>query len=191
MGVEEKWDNIFSQSDIKNISANEVLQDNAHLLPASGKALDFACGLGGNALLLAQAGLDTYAWDISAVALKKLQSAAEEANLKISTEIKDVEASPPQSNSFDVIVVGHFLYRPGFDALVSALRINGLLFYQTFTREKGTQSGPSNPDYLLERNELLQRCSGMNVLVYREENKQGDIDLGWRNQAMIVAQKSQ
>ena len=76
MGLKEKWDNIFSQADVKNISANEVLQQNTHLLPASGRVLDLACGLGGNALLLAQAGLETYAWDISAVALSRLQSAA-------------------------------------------------------------------------------------------------------------------
>lgn len=190
MGLKEKWDNIFSQADVKNISANEVLQQNAHLLPASGRVLDLACGLGGNALLLAQAGLETYAWDISAVALSRLQSAAHEADLSISTLARDVQANPPEPDSFDVIVVGHFLYRPGFNALIDALRNNGLLFYQTFTREKVNQSGPSNPDYLLERNELLERCSGMNILVYREEGKQGDSGLGWRNQAMIVAQKT-
>ena len=128
MGLKEKWDNIFSQADVKNISANEVLQQNAHLLPASGRVLDLACGLGGNALLLAQAGLETYAWDISAVALSRLQSAAHEADLSISTLARDVQANPPESDSFDVIVVGHFLYRPGFNALIDALRNNGLLF---------------------------------------------------------------
>ena len=39
----------------------QVLADNVHLLPTTGIALDLACGLGANALLLAQHGLTTYA----------------------------------------------------------------------------------------------------------------------------------
>lgn len=190
MGLKEKWDNIFEQATNKNIAANEVLQQNIHLLPASGKALDYACGLGGNALILAQAGLETHAWDISSVALDKLQLAAAKAHLNIIPRIVDLEKSPPEKNCFDVIVVGHFLYRQGFDALLNALRKDGLLFYQTFTQTKVRQAGPTNPDYLLERNELIQRCSGMNILVYREEDRMGNINQGWRNEAMIVAQKS-
>ena len=190
MPLKDKWDKTFSQSENKNTVANEVLQQNAHLLPAFGAALDLACGLGGNALLLAQAGLETHAWDISGVALAKLQASAQGAGLKILTQTRDVEINPPAPDCFDVIVVGHFLYRPGFDALLAALKMNGLLFYQTFTREKVSQSGPSNPDYLLGKNELLDLCRDMKILVYREENKQGDISRGWRDRAMLVAQKS-
>ncbi|MEM7027791.1 MAG: SAM-dependent methyltransferase, partial [Pseudomonadota bacterium] len=86
-------------------------------------------------------------------------------------------------------VVGKFLYRPGFRALIHSLRDQGLIFYQTFTETKISQGGPSNPDYLLRRNELLALCDGMNILVYREEDKVGDVCQGWRNQAMIIAQK--
>lgn len=38
-----------------------VLADHQYLLPRTGRALDLACGLGGNALCLAAHGLDTWA----------------------------------------------------------------------------------------------------------------------------------
>ena len=49
--------------------------------------------------------------------------------------------------------------------------------------------GPTNSKFLLEKNELIHLCTGMEVLVYREEGKQGDTQQGWRNQAMIIAKR--
>ena len=168
----------------------EVLLQNTHLLPSGGKALDFASGLGVNALLLAKHGFDTYAWDISNIALEKLKHHATLNKLSITTEIRDVEQYPPCSNSFDIIVVANFLHRPSFSALLAALRPQGLLFYQTFVEDKASQIGPTNPKFLLKKNELLALCKGLEVLVYREEGVQGDIAQGWRNQAMIVAKRA-
>ena len=58
-----------------------------------------------------------------------------------------------------------------------------------FTVDKVTQDGPTNPGFLLVKNELLELCRGMEILVYREEGLQGDVSKGWRNQAMIVAKQ--
>ncbi|MEM7304588.1 MAG: methyltransferase domain-containing protein, partial [Pseudomonadota bacterium] len=106
MNQEEKWNKHFQQSETEAIAANEVLQQYTHLLPESGKALDFACGLGGNAMLLANSGLDTYAWDISTIALDKLETLAKKSRLNLTTEARDIELRPPEPNCFDVIVVG-------------------------------------------------------------------------------------
>ncbi len=43
----------------------DVLELNQHLLNGQGRSLDLACGLGGNALRLAELGYDSHAWDIS------------------------------------------------------------------------------------------------------------------------------
>ena len=53
--------------------ACDALRENIHLLPQiSGNALDLACGMGGNAILLAQESkLTVNAWDISSVAISK------------------------------------------------------------------------------------------------------------------------
>ena len=69
----EKWDNNYRGSTVDFPRPCHVLDEYGYLLPASGNALDIACGLGGNALLLAAAGLNTTAVDISEVAIDKLQ----------------------------------------------------------------------------------------------------------------------
>ena len=95
----------------------------------------------------------------------------------------------PEANSFDVIVVSYFLERDLFPALLFALNPGGLLFYETFIRDKPEGTGPSNPEYLLEQNELLKRCDELVIRAYREEGQVGNIAKGVRNVAMLVGQK--
>ena len=59
-----------------------VLTEFEHLLPASGDALDLACGLGGNALHLARHGLTTRAWDSAATAIERLTAQAHAEELQ-------------------------------------------------------------------------------------------------------------
>lgn len=184
----QKWDTIYGgQGQVGD--ASRVLAENSHLLPVQGRALEVACGRGANALLLAHAGLEAHAWDISAVAIDSLQAEAVRQNVVIHGRACDIMQEPPQSDSFDVIVVSHFLERGLIPLLRQALRPQGLLYYQTFTRTRVSERGPSNPEYRLADNELLQLCQDMRVLVYREEGRAGDLERGFRDLAMIVAQR--
>jgi len=170
--------------------AAHVLRENQHLLPASGRALDLACGLGGNALLLAASGLETWAWDISGIAVARVQAVAQQRGVALHAEMRDVVACPPCAESFDVIVVSRFLERDLAPALIEALRPAGLLFYQTFTQVTvGDAKGPMNPAYRLAPQELLTLFHPLRLLVYREEGNVGDTTRGWRNEALLVAQK--
>ncbi|MFO7594073.1 MAG: methyltransferase domain-containing protein [Pseudomonadota bacterium] len=169
----------------------EVLQSNAHLLPAAGKALDLAAGSGGNALFLARHGLETEAWDISSVAMERLATAAATAGLTIGTGIRDIINNPPQAQQFDVIVVCRFLHRPLCPQITDALRPGGLLFYQTFLSNRiNPQIGPRNPAYLLQRNELLRLFSSLKVVAYREEGVLAGRTGIFGNEACLVAQKA-
>lgn len=188
--VQHKWDERYRQLVGSYPDPALVLQQNQHLLPQHGYALDLACGLGANALLLAKLGLQTQAWDISNEALTKLSVEAQQRQLDVRTEQRDVSAEPPEENSFDVIVVSHFLERQLCEQLVNALKPNGLVFYQTFCRDKVEIKGPQNPEFLLADNELLSLFARLKLRAYREESLLGDITQGWRNQAMLVAQKS-
>ena len=76
-------------------SAAQVLRENWHLLPEQGVALDMACGLGGNALYLAEKALETYAWDVSNVAIEKLDSLAKSQGLVVQSQVRDVINQPP------------------------------------------------------------------------------------------------
>jgi SAM-dependent methyltransferase len=183
----DKWDARYA--DTAETRPARVLLENMHLLPDHGAALDLACGLGANALLLASRGLEVCAWDSSSVAIDKLRALAQARGLTLQAEVRDVVQRPPEPGRFDVIVVSHFLDRDLTPHLIAALRADGLLFYQTFTRSRADERGPHNPDYLLADGELLTMFSPLHLMVYREEGLVGDIEQGFRGQVLLVASK--
>lgn len=185
-----KWDRIYAERSDPG-QASPILSAHIHLLPAQGNALDLACGLGANALLLAESGLDTQAWDISPVALKRLDSLASAREIPLRTLVRDIESCPPEPASFDVIVVSDFLYRPICNAIAAALKPGGLLFYSTWSVRKVSSQGPSNPDFLLQPNELLRLFPHLQVRCYREDGRAGDLSRGDRDRAHLIAQAPQ
>jgi len=184
-----KWDRIYTQAKPFDYPVSPVLGDNAFLLPEPGAALDMACGLGGNALFLAERGFGTQAWDQSRVAIEKLQLQAREKNLPVSARVIKIQGKSFINCAFDVIVVSRFLDRTLADGIMTALKPGGLLFYQTYTREKTASQGPQNPDYLLAENELLNLFSRLRVVYYRENGRIGDVCRGLRNEAQLIACK--
>ena len=58
--IRKKWNNRYAAVHVPN-QVIDVLELNLHLLPAQGKSLDLACGLGGNALRMAELGFDRHA----------------------------------------------------------------------------------------------------------------------------------
>ena len=185
-----KWQQRYLAAEANAPQAAQVLQQNAFLLPKLGRALDMACGRGGNALLLAAHGLETHAWDFAPAAIEALQQQAATQNLTIQGEVRDVLAEPPPPASFDVISVSYYLERALAPALSAALRPGGLLFYETFSRDAVSDGGPSNPAFRLAPNELLQLFGDLRVISYRELSTLGDTREGERDVAMLVAQKS-
>ena len=186
--LQEKWDNIY-RNKLLEPTASSVLTNYSYLLPTEGIALDLACGQGGNALLLAQSGLEVWAWDASAVAIEQLEKHINVKQLNIDAQVHDVILSPPLPESIDVLVVSFFLDRALCAQLYSALKLGGILFYQTYCQQKTSEQGPKNPDYLLADNELLQLFPEMRVRIYQQDALLGDPKKGLRNQAILVAEK--
>lgn len=187
--MQDKWDKIY-QAKLTEPMPSQVLAHYSYLLPKQGLALDLACGQGGNALLLAKAGLAVQAWDLSPVAIAQLNDRATTKELNIDAQVRDVISSPPPANSVDVIMVSFFLDRALCAQLYSALKLGGLLFYQTYCQQKTSEQGPTNPDYLLADNELLALFSQMKVRIYQQDALLGEHNKGLRNQAILVAEKA-
>lgn len=185
----EKWDAIYRAGGHQRRQPARVLKEFAHLLPAGGKALEPACGNGANAMFLARHGLETWAWDISQEAIHNLDEEAKRAGLQIHVRVCDVVTDVPPANSFDVIVVSYFLERQLIPHLISALNPAGLLFYQTFIRERVDDTGPANDNYRLAGNELLQLCHELHIVLYHEEGLVGNTQCGFRNEAMLIGQR--
>jgi len=188
----EKWNKKYRQLAEDFIpEAAWVLREYEHLLPDRGVALDLACGMGGNALFLAKSGIKTYAWDSSPVAIERVELLAKSQNLSIIAEVKDVLQTLLPQNHFDVIVVSRFLERGLTQSLVDGLKPGGLLYYQTFVRDKPAHTGPSNPEYLLQENELLQMFSQLKLRAYCELGQVGNCAGGLRNEAILVGQMAE
>lgn len=186
---QDKWDARYRDLGCHAAEPARVLSDNLHLLPPEGRALDVACGLGGNALLLARLGFEIVAYDISRVAVAKLNAYAQRHALRLCAKLRDIEKEPPERASYDVVTVSYFLERRITTALIESLRPGGLLFYQTFTRERVDDCGPENPAFRLGSNELLRLFASLNILLYREEGGVGNLSRGFRNEAMLIGQK--
>ncbi len=187
--IRDKWDNIYQQKTGAGQEA-DVLSEHLFLLPQQGHALDLASGLGASALLLAREGLQVEAWDISSVALEKLDQQAAGKQLNVTPRACDITPATLQNHSFDVIVISRFLDRSLSHAIIAALNPGGLLFYQTFVQDKVSESGPCNPDFLLKNNELLHMFSPLQTVFYREYSRIGDLSVGERNEAMYIGRKA-
>jgi len=185
----DKWNTRYRDAQVGDGRPVQVLSDYAHLLPSHGTALDLACGLGANALLLAARGLDTVAWDISPVAIDKLNAHARGHDLPLAAEVRDLTLHGLPEHHFNVIVVGRYLERRLCPAIAAALKPGGLLYYQTWTRAQVSEHGPGNPAFRLACNELLHLFAELDVIAYREEDTLGDTARGLRNEAYLVAQR--
>lgn len=184
-----KWDAYYQDTD-SECFPTQLLRQHMYMLPKEGTALDLACGLGANAILMAEAGLNVDAWDISGVAIKKLQQKADmQGFLPIECRQINIHAGCFPQNHYDVIVVSRFFDRSLSNAIISALRPGGLLFYQTYTRQKLDPDGPKNPEFLLMRNELLGLFKALSVVYYQEFALTGNLLFANRNEAMLIAQK--
>jgi len=189
--AQNKWNNIYAEVDIGQHSSSKVIEENSHLLPSQGRALDLACGTGSDAVYLAKHGLSVDAWDISDAVIEKLSLYALDNGLPINAEARDINVQPPGKNIYDVIAVAHFLERDLMPTLIQSLKPGGLIFYQTFSKVvTPSYSGPKNPTFRLDENELLDLFSGLQLVVYREEGLLGDIQHGFRNEVMYIGQKN-
>jgi SAM-dependent methyltransferase len=166
---QERWDARWAEP--KSLHVREpnpllmsfVLQ-NPHV---RGRALDVACGVGQNAIWLAQRGFTVEAVDISPVALEQARRSAAGAGLvpqAVNFIQADLEAWLPPEAAYDVVIGFRFLNRRLWPRLQSALRPGGWLLYQTFNLRKLAPDSDFPPEYLLDIGELPRAFAGWDII---------------------------
>jgi SAM-dependent methyltransferase len=126
----------------------------AHLIAPRGPVLDLACGRGRNARHLASRGHPVVACDRDRSALESL---AEVPGIEVvCADLEDGSPWPFDAGGFAAIVVVNYLHRPLFPAIARALAPGGVLMYETFILGNERYGKPSNPRFLLRRDELLE-----------------------------------
>jgi SAM-dependent methyltransferase len=117
-----------------------------------GPILDLATGYGRHAKYFKGLGYHVVAVDRNAEALRSLGSGFE----TIEADLEDGSPWPLADRLFAGIVVTNYLHRPLFPFLATALKLGGILIYETFGAGNARFGKPSNPDFLLEPGELLE-----------------------------------
>lgn len=134
---------------------------------AGGRVLDLACGSGRHSIFLAAQGFQVLGVDKNPDALASVKD-----RRGIRTRQVDLEGEiwPLAGECFDGVVVTNYLYRPFLPQLLACLAPGACLIYETFMEGNEAYGKPSNPDFLLRSQELLElaRQFGLQVLAYEE-----------------------
>jgi SAM-dependent methyltransferase len=134
-----------------NSSPDNWLQKNFNFLPSGCRVLDLACGSGRNARFLLSQGFHVTCVDIDTREITDLES-----HSRCTVIQADLESGDPPSfqSRFGGIIVTNYLYRPLLPFLIESLAEGGVLIYKTFMEGNEQFGRPSNPDFLLQKDEL-------------------------------------
>jgi SAM-dependent methyltransferase len=145
-----------------------VVQFASQLKP--GRALDLACGAGRHAIWLARHGWSVTAVDYSRAALELLQQRAAEYDAAIDFRLADLERHEfvIEPQSYDLIVLCHYLQRDLFPLLKEGVRIGGTVIARIALIDDDPNVKPMNPAYLLNPRELRAVFEGWELRWYFE-----------------------
>jgi SAM-dependent methyltransferase len=139
------------------------------LFPEAGRALDIAGGTGRHAIFLAEKGWRVRLTDIAEAGIESARKNAGDLASRIEFGVEDLTRFDGSRESYDLITNFFFLRREMFGELVKALKPGGLLIYKGYTRGQAKfGGGPTNPEYLLAENELINSFRDLQVLHYAE-----------------------
>ena len=162
-----KWDKKYQETTslLKDREPSENLKKIVEKTKGK-KALDVASGAGRNSIYLANNGFDVEALDISSVALEVLNN---KGFKNISCKLVDLDEYEIPKNNYDLIVMTNFLDRNLIPKLSNALKIDGVLFIETYMEDELNEKTSSNPDFLLKKDELKTFFDdNFELLVYDE-----------------------
>ncbi len=177
---EDRWNEKYAKREpLSNVDPDEWLVEAFQLIEtACGKAesgqraLDVACGLGHNAIWLAQQSWRSDAVDISTNGLGLARQCATANDVDVRWIQADLDDWIPPAGEYDLVVVFRFLDRDTVPRVVrSALRPGGWLVYETFSAAQCSRADNhlSNPTFTLAPGEFRALFPDFQVVVDRED----------------------
>lgn len=128
--------------------------------------LDLACGSGRNSIYLAKNNFIVDAYDISKVALDKIDSYNIE---NLTTRQIDLDLFNPTYLDYDLIVMTNFLDRKLINRISKIMKKESIFFIETFMEHELNEKPSSNPNFLLKKEELKNLFnSDFKILDYDE-----------------------
>jgi len=147
----------------KSSSISNWVSRFAQMIPRHGhhRVLDYACGSGRHTIFLRQLGYPVLGVDKEESSLEIVRNTlntCQPSELELRcTDLEQEEFSFADTDEkFAGLVVTNYLYRPHLAQLLEILDDGGVFIYETFALGNEKFGKPSNPDYLLKDNELLE-----------------------------------
>ena len=163
----DKWNRRYAAGSYHNNNPVAFLADWVARMPV-GRALDVACGAGRNAVLLAQAGYQVDAIDISSEGLALARQHAEALGLRINWIEQDLDRPYRFDTDYDLIVMMWYVNPGLLSRLCNSLAPGGYLLCEEHLVTDEDVIGPTGPDYRVAPGELRKAVSGLEVLLYEE-----------------------
>ncbi|MFQ5444799.1 MAG: class I SAM-dependent methyltransferase, partial [Nitrospinales bacterium] len=120
--------------------------------------------------------------DISEKGLQKAHQLAEANNVKITTQVVDLENYTLEKNAYDVIICTYYLQRDLFQQMKEALKPGGMVLVETYNFDY-LKYARFSKKYLLKTNELLKTFKDFKIIRYQA------YDDGKEAYSSIIAQK--
>ena len=133
-----------------------------------GRVLDVACGEGRHFSMFIATGRKIFAVDRDLSLPRKQYSAVPAHQLDLlEADLEDGRAFPYIGQVFDGVLVVNYLWRPILADIIGCVADDGVLIYETFAVGQEQFGKPSNPDFLLKPEELLEAVRGrLHVIAY-------------------------
>ena len=133
---------------------------------APGAAADVACGLGRNAIYLAQHGFRVTGYDVSDVALNRAAVRSRALALQVEWRQRDLIAQGlPADARYDLIVMVRFVAPKLVAQLHAHLNPGGsALLEQHLLHAAPDLAGPSSPRFRVAPGELVSQCASLQIV---------------------------
>lgn len=173
----EKWNKKYRE----RLTDFTEPKPNARLINLSaqlygGKALDLACGLGGNSLFLAEQGYEVDATDISETAIEYVRKVAEKKRVKVNAfvnDLTDIESLPFKKDAYDAVLITYYLDRQLFPYVKGLLKEGGLFFMETYCDSPIVEGGKVSERFQLKPKSWWRNSGSGKSFSLKKVNRKG------------------
>jgi tellurite methyltransferase len=186
----ERWDRKYREPGAGKTGPSAALVELGRWLPERGRALDVAGGTGGNAVWLAQRGLDVTIVDVSAVGLGLAEAHARRAGVTLAIEQGDLESEPLPRGPWGLVLCCFYLQRELVPRVAEALAPGGRFVWIHPTVTNLERHASPGARFLLQAGEAASRVEAAGLRVcWAEEAWVGEGE-GAKFLARVVAERA-